>query len=99
MLIFVFNLKNMWDQSWDFIIGEKSPIFKTLLVFMTCWPTNADVACSGTKSGTQNGTLHRRCSYTQGHIPILSKQLEHEVMSHTCNGLKITKTIKNLSKE
>ena len=46
MLIFVFNLKNMWDQSWDFTIGEMSPIFETLLLFMTYGPTSADMTSS-----------------------------------------------------
>ena len=55
MLIFIFNLKNMWDQSWDFTIGEMSPIFETLLLFMTYGPISADLASSGTKSGIQNG--------------------------------------------
>ena len=55
MLIFVFNLKNMWDQSWDFAIGEMSYIFETLLLFMTYGPTSADMASSGAKSGIQNG--------------------------------------------
>ena len=59
MLIFIFNLKNMWDQSWDFIIREKSPIFETLFHFMMCWPTSIDAACSGAKSGIQSRTPHR----------------------------------------